>query len=375
MRRDNGERSRGEEVAALQPDIKQILDTAVRKGASDIHLKAGAPPVLRKAGVLSAGLLDTGELTREDTFRIAFELMGEDQRERFQRRGEVDFALSIQDISRFRINVFRSRGMVQMAIRVVPLEIPLLDELNLPSKLGEMALLQNGLVLITGPTGSGKSTTMAAMTEIINLNRTAHIVTLEDPIEFLFDDKRSIITQRELGQDSESIASALNNVFREDPDVIVIGEIRDAETLETALVAGETGHLVMGTLHTSGASATVTRIIDLFPTYQQNQIRTQLSGILQAIVSLRLLPRSDRDGLIPATELLIATPLIRDLILEPGRERELTPAIERGAGQYQMQTLDADLARLFRKGFISEKEALSAAANPGDLALRLSGLV
>ena len=358
----------------MQAEARQILESAVDAGASDIHLKAGSRPVTRTAGALTT-METLPELSREDTFRIAFELMGEDQRESFQRRGEVDFAISIDEIARFRVNVFRSMGIVQLAIRVVPFEIPQLDDLNLPQKLTEVSLLRSGLILITGPTGSGKSTTMAAMTEIINTRRTAHVVTLEDPIEFLFCDKMSIITQREIGQDSESIASALNNVFREDPDVVLIGEIRDTETLETSLVAAETGHLVMGTLHTSGAAATVSRIIDLFPSYQQNQIRTQLSGVLQAIVSLRLLPRIDRPGLIPATELLIATPLIRDLILEPGGERELTEAMDRGSSQYGMRTLDSELARLFQKGFISEKEALSTAANPGDLALRLSGLV
>ncbi|MBN1434018.1 PilT/PilU family type 4a pilus ATPase [Candidatus Fermentibacterales bacterium] len=358
----------------MQQEIRNILAKAVESGASDIHLKAGSPPVVRAAGALGA-MGDHGPLSREDTFRVAFELMGEDQRDRFQRKGEVDFAISIEGLARFRVNVFRSMGTVQLAVRVVPLEIPRLDDLNLPSKLADVALLRSGLVLITGPTGSGKSTTMAAMTEIINTRRNAHIVTLEDPIEFLFSSKLSVVTQREIGQDTESISSALNSVFRQDPDVILIGEIRDTETLETALVAGETGHLVLGTLHTSGAAATISRIIDLFPSYQHNQVRTQLSGVLQAIVSLRLLPRVDRPGLIPATELLIATPLIRDLILEPGRERELPEAMERSASQYGMRTLDGELARLFQKGYISEQEALSTASNPGDLALRLSGLV
>lgn len=354
-------------------DIDSLLRDATGSGASDVHLKAGAPPVVRRMGQLEK--LDAEPLSREDTFRLAFELMSEEHRSLFQRRSEVDFAFSIPDISRFRVNIFRSRGMVQLAIRVVPLEIPSMEQLNLPDKLAEIALLRKGLVLITGPTGSGKSTTLAAMTEVINSRRTAHIITLEDPIEFLFTDRKSVITQREVGQDSRSMESALNNVFREDPDVILIGEIRSRETLETALVAAETGHLVMGTLHTSGAAATIGRIIDLFPGYQSSQVRSQLSGVLQAVFSLKLLPRIDRPGLIPATELMIATPLIRDLILEEGREGELPEAMERGRKQYGMLTMDTELARLYRAGVISEDEALSAALNPSDLALRISGLV
>jgi twitching motility protein PilT len=354
-------------------DIRAVLEESIAQGASDIHLKVDSPPAVRIAGALRR--LDMPALTREDTFRMAFELMSEEHRSMFQRKSEVDFSFSLGELSRFRMNIFRSRGMIQLSIRAVPLDIPELKDLNLPAKLSEIALLKKGLILITGPTGSGKSTTLAAMTEIINRNRSAHIVTLEDPIEFLFKDRNSIITQREIGQDTQGMASALNNLFREDPDVIIVGEIRDRETLETALVASETGHLVLGTLHTSGAAATVCRIIDLFPGYQQQQIRTQLSGVLQAVISLKLLSRIDRTGLIPAVEILVATPLVRDLILEPGREKELPDAMDRGRLQYGMLTLDAELARLYKKGCISEEDALSAASNPGDLALKISGLV
>lgn len=357
----------------MQSDIKKILEIAVRDKGSDIHLKVNSPPVIRKSGKLL--FLDLPRLSREDTFRIAFDLMNEDHRNIFQRRHEVDFAITIQNLARFRINIFRSRNVVQLAIRVVPLKIPGLEDLNLPPKLSELSMLKKGLILITGPTGSGKSTTLAAITEIINNNRTAHIITLEDPIEFIFEDRKSIITQREIGQDSDSISTALNNLFREDPDVILINEIRDSETLETALVAAETGHLVMSTLHTSGAAATVSRIIDLFPAYQETQVRAQLSGVLQAIVSLKLLPRIDQSGLIPAVELLIATPLIRDLILESGKEKELPDAMNRGKMQYGMLTLNSELTRLYKMGFISEEEALSAADNSSDLALILSGLI
>ncbi len=354
-------------------DVRDILQKAISEGASDIHLKVDSPPVIRVAGTIRK--LQEEPLSREDTFRIAFELMSEEHRGLFQRRNEVDFAFSLGGLSRFRMNIFRSRGAVQLSIRVVPLEIPDIKDLNLPAKLSEIAMLKRGLILITGPTGSGKSTTLAAMTEIINRNRSAHIVTIEDPIEFLFQDRNSIITQRELGQDTQSMATALNNVFREDPDVILIGEIRDRETLETALVASETGHLVMGTLHTSGAAATVCRIIDMFPGYQQQQIRTQLSGVLQAVISMKLLSRVDRPGLIPAVELLVVTPLVRDLILVSGREKELPDAMERGRLQYGMITLDSELARLYKKGMISEEDALASASNPGDLALKISGLM
>ncbi|MBD3369772.1 PilT/PilU family type 4a pilus ATPase [Candidatus Fermentibacteria bacterium] len=354
-------------------DIQKALETAAGREASDLHLKPGQPPLLRISGRLNR--MDQPPLTREDTFRIAYDLMSDEHRGQFQRRNEVDFSFQIEDISRFRANVFRSRDMVQITVRLIPLRIPGLKDLNLPSKLADIALLKQGLVLVTGPTGSGKSTTLAAMTEIINTNRSSHVVTLEDPIEFLFEEKKSIITQREIGRDSMSMQTALNNVFREDPDVLLIGEIRSRETLETALVASETGHLVLSTLHTSGAAATVSRVIDMFPGYQSQQIRSQLSGVLQAIFSMKLLPRMDMTALIPAVELLIATPLVKDLILEPGRERELPEAMERGRSQYGMLTLDNELARLYRSGIISEEEALSAALNPSDLALKISGLV
>lgn len=354
-------------------DVQEILGRAADRSASDVHLKPGQPPLLRVSGRLVRTDLPT--LTEDDTAAIADHLMSAEDRERFQRLKEADFTFQLEESSRFRANVFRSRDMVQIVMRPIPLSVPGLKDLNLPSKLSDVALLRQGLVLVTGPSGSGKSTTLAAMIEVINRSRSAHVITLEDPVEFRFQEKKSIITQREIGRDSAALSSALRNAFREDPDVLMVGDVGSPEVMRTALSASESGHLVLGTMRTSGASATIGRIMEMFPGYETGRVRSQLSGALQAVLSIKLLPRMDMAGLIPAVELLIATPLVKDLILEPGRERELTEVMERGQSQYGMLTLDSELARLYRSGIVSEETALSAALNPRDLALKISGLV
>lgn len=354
-------------------DLKKILTLAIQRGASDVHLKVGLPPILRIHGRL---VPVTGEkrLMPEDTKEIAFSIMGERQKEKFRMANEVDLAYGISGLGRFRVNIFSQRDSIGLVLRTISVNPPTIPELNLPPIIEKIAMEPRGLVLVTGTTGSGKSTTLAAMVNHINNNRNCHIITIEDPIEFLHRDKKAIINQREVGQDTQSFATALRVALRQDPDVILVGEMRDLETIETAILAAETGHLVLSTLHTLDAQETVNRIIAVFPFQQQRQIRLQLASILKGVISQRLLSRADGQGRIPAVEVMISTARIRDCIADEGKTREIHEAIAQGYATYGMQTFDQSIMDLFRRGLITYEEALKNASNPDDFALKVSGI-
>lgn len=354
--------------------IKELFNLAFKLGASDVHLSAGSPPAFRLHGeLLPLGApewrekynLDPGPgkiLNRYDMEKFCREIMSEDQYEKFIRTGEYDFSFSLPDVGRFRINVFKQRGTVAMAARLISSRIYSFKELGLPETLTELVRKSRGLVLVTGPTGSGKSTTLASMIDVINSNYRRHIITLEDPIEFIHTNKKSIINQREIGNDSRSFASALRAALREDPDVILVGEMRDPETIGIAITAAETGHLVLATLHTSGATQTIDRIIDVFPPHQQQQIRVQLADTLQGIVAQQLIPRADRPGRVAAVEIMTVTPAISNLIRE-GKTHQIVSHIQTGA-RFGMQTLDMTLYRLYKNNIISKEEVLARTSNP-----------
>ena len=336
-------------------ELDRLLKTAVEKKASDIHITVGKPPILRLNGDLKE--MDTGSLSGEDTERYARMCLNEEQYETFLKNGEVDCSMSAPGVSRFRINVFRQRGSVAVSIRVLSSSIQSIEELNLPRAVDSLCELREGLVLVTGPTGSGKSTTVASMVNRINETRTAHILTLEDPIEYLHRHRKSIVNQREIGHDTRTYTSALRAALREDPDVIFVGEMRDLETISTAITAAETGHLVLSTLHTIGAAKTVDRLIDVFPPYQQQQIRFQVSMTLKAVVSQRLIPEMDGIGRVAAVELMVATPAIGNLIRE-GKVSNINMAIHTGTS-LGMKMLDKSIAELFINRRISLENAFN----------------
>lgn len=340
--------------------IKDLLVEAVGRKASDIHITAGVPPVYRINGQLVR--TNRPVLSQYDTAAMMEEIVSADQRERFLANGELDFSFAIPGVSRFRANVFRQRGAMGLALRVINEHIATLDELGHPEILKTLARLSKGLVLVTGPTGSGKSTTLAAMLDLINSERACHILTLEDPIEYLHKHKNSIVNQREIHSDTGSFAAALRAALREDPDVILVGEMRDAETIGIAVTAAETGHLVFATLHTGDASQTVDRIIDVFPPHQQQQIRVQLSLTLQGIIAQQLIPRLDGAGRAAALEILTATQALRNLIRE-GKSHQILSVIQTGA-RNGMQSMDIALKNLYNTGKISYDEALMRASNP-----------
>lgn len=355
----------------------EILTLACQAGASDIHIVVNCAPVFRLNGTVlqldapELSRLDTGgktveKLSQEDTDRIAREMMNAQQYRKFQDVGELDFSYSLPGISRFRVNVFKQRGSVSIALRPINTDILSFQQLGLPESLSALCYKPRGLVLVTGPTGSGKSTTLAAMIDLINREKRHHIITLEDPIEFLHQHKKSVISQREVGQDTKSFASALRAALREDPDVILVGEMRDTETIAIAITAAETGHLVFGTLHTSSAAQTIDRIIDVFEPHQQQQIRVQLSSTIQGVVSQTLIPRIDKPGRVVAVEILIANHAIRNLIRE-GKTYQIISQLQTGA-RFGMQSLDTALRSLFQKKIISREETLSRAADPDALA-------
>jgi twitching motility protein PilT len=354
-------------------DLNEILQIAVRGNASDIHLKAGLPPMFRVDGALVP--LKQGQRLLPDQIQtIAHTVMNPGQRERFERFREVDLAYGVPGVGRFRVNVFLQRGTVGVVFRVIPFQVRTIDQLNLPKVVETIAMEPRGLVLVTGTTGSGKSTTLAAMIDHINTNRTCHIVTIEDPIEFLIRDKRSIVNQREIGVDTTGFAEALRAALRQDPDVILVGEMRDFETIETALTAAETGHLVLSTLHTIDATETITRIISVFPPHQQQQVRLQLMGIIKGIISQRLVPRADGKGRVPALEVLVSTARIRECVSEKERTREIPDAIAKGYTTYGMQTFDQSLMSLVKRGLVTYEECLRHVSNPDDFALRFKGV-
>ncbi len=354
-------------------ELNDILKAAVRHGASDVHLKAGLLPVFRINGKLVPLKLPE-PLKPEDLSAMSTVILTEEQRKKFEMVHEIDCAYSISGLGRFRVNIFIQRGTIGIVLRVVPVGVMSFEELHLPKVLEKVALENRGLVLCTGTTGCGKSTTLASIIEYINIHRSCHIVTIEDPIEFLLHDRKSIINQRELGVDTVSLAGALRSALRQDPDVILVGEMRDLETIETAIMAAETGHLVLSTLHTLDAAETINRVVGAFPPYQQKQVRIQVASLLRSVISQRLVPRTDGKGRVPAIEIMINTARVREYIEDKDKTKKIREAIAQGYVSYGMQTFDQSLMLLYKEGLISLDEALRQASNPDDLALRIRGI-
>ena len=353
--------------------IDDLLRMAMSFGASDLHLRAGSFPVIRITGELKP-LSGVTRLTQDETLEMAFSMMSNRQKQHFKEAYEVDIGYGVSGLGRFRVNIFQQRNSIGIVARVISDHIRGFTELGLPPILNTIAEERRGLILVTGTTGSGKSTTLAAIVDHINQNRNAHIVTIEDPIEFLHKNKESFITQREVDVDTRNFAEALRGSLRQDPDVILVGEMRDLETIETALVAAETGHLVLSTLHTLDASETLTRIISAFPPFQQKAIRIQIAGLLKAVVSQRLMKSAKGNSRIPAVEVLMSTPLIRDYILHEDKMQSIRDAIAAGTSQYGMQTFDQSLFYLYQSGLITLDEALRGSTNPDEFRLRLAGI-
>jgi len=354
-------------------NINDLLKKAVEKKASDLHLKVGSHPVIRVDGRLEP-LPELKRLMQEDTIAMGFSIMNARQKQRFKEELELDIAYSVPGLGRFRCNIFQQRGTVGLVLRVIPARVLTIKELTLPPVLEEICRETSGLVLCTGTTGSGKSTTLASMINEINGDRPENIITIEDPIEFLHRDKKSIVNQREVDVDTRAFSTALRSALRQDPDVILVGEMRDFETIETALLAAETGHLVFSTLHTLDATETINRIISVFPPHHQKQIRIQLSQVLRAVISLRLVPRADGMGRVPATEVLISTPYIRDCIENKEKTKYIREQIKLGTSQYGMQTFDQSLYVLYKNGLITLDEALRRASNPDEFKLKIQGV-
>lgn len=353
--------------------IDDLLHTTVNFGASDLHVKAGSYPSMRINGELRP-IIDGVQLSDEDTLDMAFSMMTNRQKQLFKEVCEVDVGYSVSGLGRFRVNIHQQRGSVGLVARAIPDRMCNIKELMLPPVIEQIANEQRGLILVTGTTGSGKSTTLASMIDHINSTRSGHIVTIEDPIEFLHRDKKSFISQREVEVDTRSFADALRGALRQDPDVILVGEMRDLETIETALMAAETGHLVLSTLHTLDAAETITRIVSAFPPHHQKSIRIQLAGILKAVVSMRLLKNAKSRGRVPAVEVMVSTPLIRDCIMNEDKTVQVRDAIAAGTSQYGMQTFDQSLFYLYKNHYITLEEALRGASNPDEFRLRLSGV-
>jgi twitching motility protein PilT len=354
-------------------NIDDLLRAAIGNGASDLHLKVGAYPMMRLRGAL-VPVTEDKRLDHEDTQAMGRVVMSPAQSRQFADTREVDLAYDVAGLGRFRCNVFQQRGSMALVLRVIPTTIPSVEELLLPSVLRSIADEERGLVLVTGTTGSGKSTTLAAMIDHINGTRSCHVMTVEDPIEFLHRDRRSIVNQREVAVDTNSFAHALRGALRQDPDVILVGEMRDFETIETGLLAAETGHLVLSTLHTLDATETINRIISVFPPHQQKQVRLQLAAVLKAVVSQRLIPRADGAGRVPAVEVLVTTAFIRDCIVDKEKTHLIQGAIAAGTSQYKMQTFDQSIFGLFQQDLISYDEALRWATNIDEFKLRVQGI-
>jgi twitching motility protein PilT len=353
--------------------INDLLKTAVASGASDLHLKVGSYPMMRVNGTLAV-CSEEKRLDRVDTEAMASALFTPEHHAKFRSAQEVDLAYSVAGLGRFRCNVFQQRGTVGLVLRVIPTGIKNIDELGLPPVLKHIADEERGLVLVTGTTGSGKSTTLAAMIDHINATRAVHIMTVEDPIEYLHRDHHSIVNQREVAVDTLSFSHALRSALRQDPDVILVGEMRDHETVETALMAAETGHLVFSTLHTLDATETVNRIIAVFPPHQQRQVRIQLASVLKAAISQRLMPRADGLGRVPAVEVMVTTAFIRDCIVDKDKTSMIHGAIAAGTSQYGMQTFDQSIFGLYQQGFVTLEEALRWASNVDEFKLKVQGI-
>jgi len=352
--------------------LKQMLVEMLNRRSSDLHIRVGIRPHLRVDGNLEK--IATDPITVDAMDQIVSQILNEKQRERFFRKNEMDLALSVAKLGRFRINLFRQRGTTGIAVRAVNTAVPMFEELHLPESVKNLAQERRGLVVITGTTGSGKSTTLAALIEEMNANRTDNILTVEDPIEYIYRDKKSIISQREVGGDTETFASALRHAFRQDPDVILIGEVRDLETMSIALTAADTGHLVLTTLHTLNVVETITRIISFFPPHQHQQIRLLLAGTLKSIVCQRLLIRGDMPGRVPALEIMFNSGAVKECIIDPEKTPEIPEFMEKGGVQYGMQSFDQSIMKLHKQGLISFEEAMIHATNKDDLDLRLRGI-
>ncbi len=354
--------------------LNEILTAAVQKGASDVHLKAGLVPVIRKHGKLRPLFAEHPPLSNTDLEQMISEIMDEEQTKAFRVRKELDLGYGVSGLGRFRVNIFRQRGTIRLVIRNVPHKVPTLKELNMPEIVSSLTKLERGLVLVTGVTGSGKSSTLAAMIDQMNAERNLHILTIEDPIEYLIRDRKSIVSQRELGHDTISFSSALRSALRQDPDVILIGEMRDRETIEIALTAAETGHLVLSTLHTVDAVETINRILSTFEPHQHQQIRLQLGSVLKAIVSQRLATKADRSGFVPAVEVMINNVRSREMIETPARTREIIKVIEESRETFGMQSFDQHLTELVLNKVIEYDEALLLSTNPENFALKFRGI-
>ncbi|PWT87976.1 MAG: type IV pili twitching motility protein PilT [Blastocatellia bacterium] len=353
--------------------IDDLLRIAAGHSASDLHLKVGSFPVMRIGGELHP-VADAPRLKQEDTLDMAFAIMSNRQKQRFKEVSEVDIAYGVAGLGRFRANIFQQRGTVSVVLRVIPDQTKGTAQLGLPPVIDRIAEERRGLILVTGATGSGKSTTLAAMIDYINSTRSGHIVTIEDPIEFLHRDKHAFVTQREVDVDTRSFSEALRAALRQDPDVILVGEMRDHETIETALTAAETGHLVLSTLHTLDATETITRIVSSFPSHQQKSVRLQLAGILKAVISMRLVRAAKGAGRVPAIEVLVSTAFIRDHIINEEKTYMIREAIAAGTSQYGMQTFDQSLFHLLQSRLITLEEALHNATNPDEFKMRVAGI-
>jgi twitching motility protein PilT len=353
--------------------IDDLLKIAIEMDASDVHLKVGNHPQYRVQGAL-APLSQLPRLTAKDTEELANQMMGDYQRSRLREDFDLDLAYSLPGFGRFRGSIYLQRGTIAISLRLIPFEVKSFQELLLPEVLAKIAAFERGLILVTGTTGSGKTTTLASMIDYINANRREHIITVEDPIEYLHRDKKSTICQREVGWDVRSFARGLRAALREDPDVILVGEMRDTETVETALLAAETGHLVLSTLHTVDAVETINRVVAVFPPHQQRQIRIQLASILRAAVSMRLIPTKDGKGRVPAVEVMIATPFISDCIQDRDKTNQIRDAIATGVSQYGMQTFDQSIYHLFGQGHISFEQGLRYSTSPDNFKLRVQGI-
>lgn len=355
-------------------EIDDILRLAIKKNASDVHIKVGLPPILRVNGQLKSAA-SVSPFTQEEIDKFADKLLTKLHRERLTHLQDVDMGYGVPGLGRFRINIFQQRGTLGISIRAIPYQIQSLEELHLPPVVEDIAMEPRGLILVTGTTGSGKSTTLASMIDLINARRNLHIITIEDPIEFLHRDKKCIIDQREIGVDTDSFANALRSSLRQDPDVVLVGEMRDFETINIAMTAAETGHLVLSTLHTVNATETVTRIVSMYPPYQQKQIRLQLASILKGVISQRLIPMADGKGRVPAVEVLVSTAHIRECIIDRDRTREIEEAIAKGYHTYGMQTFDQSLMDLLQRKMITYETAVKNSTNPDDFALRVRGIM
>jgi twitching motility protein PilT len=354
-------------------DLNEILTIAFKAKGSDIHIKTGLPPIVRIDGRLHP-IPNAPRLTPDFVAETALSMMNDRQRRIFEENYEVDLAYAVPGLGRFRVSVYRQRGTVAMVFRSISIMIPTLEDLNLPPVMQKICREERGLILVTGTTGSGKSSTLAAMINHINSQRTCNIITIEDPVEFLHRDNKSIISQREVGTDTPTFSAALKGALRQDPDVILVGEMRDYETIETAMTAAETGHLVMSTLHTMDAAETINRIIGVFPPYHQRQVRIQLASIIKAVISQRLVPKADGKGRVPAVEIMLASARVRECIDDKDKTKQLNEAISQGFVTYGMQSFDQSLMRLYSSNLITYDEALRQSSNPDDFALKISGI-